>query len=75
MFKVEQKVRYTNVKAHETDPQFYPPVGWHGTIKELDENAEQALVEWGNGSGTQVDPEGGHAWWSGYEWLEAVDNG
>lgn len=73
MFKVGQKVRFTSAKAHESDPRFYPSVGWHGTIKKLDDDTKQALVEWVSGSGTQVDFEGGHAWWTGYEWLEAVD--
>ena len=47
MFKVNQKVQFTDASAHTTSPWFYPPVGWHGTIKELDGDAEQALVEWG----------------------------
>lgn len=73
MFEIGQKVRFTNEKMHEAWPAFYPPAGWHGTIKEIDGDNHQALVEWVSGSGTEVDPDGGHAWWADYEKLEAVD--
>lgn len=73
MFKIGQRVRFADDEAHITSPWFYPSVGWHGTIKEVDDDTKQALVEWVSGSGTQVDSDGGHAWWAGYEWLEAVD--
>ncbi len=71
MFKVGQKVRFTDANRHEAMPWCYPPVGWTGVIIEVNEDGV-ALVDWGANSGVEKCSDG-YVWWAGFNRLEAVD--
>ena len=73
MFKIGQKVRFTDADAHNRKPSFYPPVGHIGIIMEVDNAGNICLVDWGADSGVWGRIGDGYYWWAMNRMLEAVD--
>ena len=72
-FKINQKVRFTNAEAHESTPEFCPPVGSIGVVLATDDIEGMALVEWEADSGVWQRGDDGCSWWCMNRMLEAVD--
>lgn len=70
---INQTVRFTDTEAHESTPEFCPPVGSVGTVLATDAVEDMALVEWGADSGVLQRGDGGRSWWCMNRMLEAVD--
>lgn len=71
MFKIGQRVRFTDDNKHEATPWWYPHVGCIGVIIEANDD-KVALVDWGEGSGVEKCSDG-YRWWASFDKLEAVD--
>ena len=73
MFKINQKVRFIDVHAHERTPEFCPIVGSIGIIMAVDDIEDMALVEWDADSGVWQRGDSGRSWWCMNRMLGAVD--
>lgn len=71
-FYVNQRVRFTDAEAHESTPEFCPPVGSIGTVLAVDDIEDMALVEWDADSGVWQRGNGGCSWWCMNRMLEVV---
>lgn len=69
--KEGDRVRFLSAEMHDSDPEYYPPVGTEGTIELIHEDADEgpervALVRW------HYAPYMDARWYAPYSALEVV---